>query len=168
MSHCNGCNTTKPTSEFYRDGSKAKGHHSICIACTLAKRKRRYWADPVAGRARNRAWFNANKDRYKEYSRQLKWDVVEAYGGKCVCCGEDRIEFLTVDHVDGGGKAHRRTLGGYGRSIYRWLKLQGFPQEGYQLLCWNCNCAKGFYGVCPHVVGSIWGERVRTRKRIPA
>ena len=34
--------------------------------------------------------------------------------------------------------------------MYRWLKKHGFPKEGFQLLCYNCNCAKGFFGKCPH------------------
>ena len=33
--------------------------------------------------------------------------------------------------------------------IYRYLKIRGFP-PGYQVLCHNCNQAKGFYGKCPH------------------
>ena len=30
------------------------------------------------------------------------------------------------------------------------LKKLGYPKDGYQLLCHNCNCAKGWYGACPH------------------
>lgn len=71
------------------------------------------------------------------------------YGGCCKCCGEDIPEFLTVDHVNGDGAAHRKACG-KGRKIYADLKQRGFPQDGFRLLCFNCNIALGFYGYCPH------------------
>jgi hypothetical protein len=30
------------------------------------------------------------------------------------------------------------------------VKAAGYPKDRYQLLCHNCNMAKGFYGLCPH------------------
>lgn len=51
-------------------------------------------------------------------------------------------------HVNGGGKQHRLEVG-FGQVFYRWLKKNDYP-EGYQVLCHNCNLAKGFYGTCPH------------------
>ena len=27
--------------------------------------------------------------------------IIEAYGGKCECCGESIFEFLTIDHRNG-------------------------------------------------------------------
>lgn len=85
----------------------------------------------------------------EEQGRQrLKDEVFEAYGGyKCACCGEPIREFLTIDHVNGDGAAHRRKIGS--AAIYRWLKREGFP-DGYQVLCMNCNWAKGVFGACPH------------------
>jgi hypothetical protein len=55
---------------------------------------------------------------------------------------------LSIDHVNGGGTEQRRT-GMKGSIFYRWLKKEGYPR-GYQVLCHNCNQAKGFYGECPH------------------
>lgn len=59
------------------------------------------------------------------------------------------FEFLTIDHIDGNGAEHRRTLKRGGITFYRWLINNGFP-SGFQTLCYNCNCAKGQYGTCPH------------------
>lgn len=70
------------------------------------------------------------------------------YGGKCACCGEDRHNLLTIDHVNGGGAAHRRAEGTH--TIYGWLKQNNFPKEGFRVLCFNCNCSRGAYGFCPH------------------
>lgn len=86
----------------------------------------------------------------KAKNRALKVEVMAAYGGKCACCGESTLEFLTIDHTNGDGCEHRRSVG-KGKNIYRDIKRQGFPQDGrYQVLCFNCNIALGFYGYCPH------------------
>jgi len=80
----------------------------------------------------------------------LKDGVIAAYGGKCVCCGETIRQFLTIDHKNGGGTKHREEMfGGATTGLYRWLKKHNYPPE-YQVLCFNCNCAKGFHGECPH------------------
>ena len=83
-------------------------------------------------------------------SRQkARQETIIYYGGKCECCGEDRIGFLTIDHINGGGNAHRRSLKKQGAEFCKWLIKQGFP-EGYRVLCFNCNCAIYIYGTCPH------------------
>jgi hypothetical protein len=66
---------------------------------------------------------------------------------QCACCNERTIEFLSLDHIEGGGTAHRREVGP--SQMWAWLINHDFP-DGFQILCHNCNLAKGFYGVCPH------------------
>jgi hypothetical protein len=82
---------------------------------------------------------------------KLRALIFEHYGRQCACCGENIEQFLTVDHIDGKGAEHRRSIGGHatGTTFYRWLKKQSYP-EGFQILCWNCNLAKSQYGSCPH------------------
>jgi len=82
--------------------------------------------------------------------RRLKQSVIDAYGGKCTCCGETKFEFLSIDHINGGGKAHRAQLKGAGNSIYKWLKDNNYPKEEFRLLCYNCNLSLGYYRYCPH------------------
>jgi hypothetical protein len=85
-----------------------------------------------------------------EKRRQLRIDTIQAYGGKCSCCGEAEPDFLSIDHVDGNGNAHRKTLKVRGGThFYRWLEKNNWP-SGYRVLCFNCNCARGFFGRCPH------------------
>src|SRR6266567_2722001 len=87
----------------------------------------------------------------EHWCNTLRLQVLAAYGGKCICCGESTPVFLTIDHVDGGGNAHRESIGGIGGTrLYIWLRRSGFPQTGFQLLCRNCNWAKFAYSVCPH------------------
>ena len=119
-------------------------------AATRRGRQSRYYAD-------NRA---AILERHRLGVRALKQEVVAAYGGKCECCGETRIEFLTIDHRDGSGAKHRSQVG-KGRGVYTDLKRRGFPQGPYRCLCFNCNISRGFYGYCPHHPG----ERVVVDRR---
>lgn len=84
--------------------------------------------------------------------------VFVAYGGPvCSCCGEDIVEFLTIDHIENDGASHRRKIGQ--TSLYRWLKKNHFP-SGYQVLCMNCNWGKHICGgICPHKLEKYNGKR---------
>jgi hypothetical protein len=80
---------------------------------------------------------------------RLKLQTFAAYGGACECCGETTVAFLTIDHINDDGSAHRREL--EKTTMYRWLKRHGYPKDGYRLLCFNCNCGRRVNGgVCPH------------------
>lgn len=72
-------------------------------------------------------------------------EVLRHYGGRCIYCGEGRPIFLTIDHIAGAGNQHRRAEQ-RAKEIYTWLRVNGFP-DGYQVACWNCNCAKSRVGV---------------------
>jgi len=76
-----------------------------------------------------------------KYRRKLKRQMIHAYGGKCVKCGEDHEEFMTIDHINGNGIKHKKEIG---TSINQWLKRKGWPKDEFQLLCFNCNCSKLF------------------------
>lgn len=66
---------------------------------------------------------------------------------KCACCLETEIMFMALDHIDGGGLAHRVKIFGRvsagGTSMHAWIVKNDFP-VGFQVLCHNCNLAKGF------------------------
>jgi hypothetical protein len=87
--------------------------------------------------------------------------VLNHYGGnppECFCCGETFVEFLSLDHINGGGRRHRAELKkiGFGGRFYLWLIKNNFPKE-YRVLCNNCNMSLGFYGYCPHQKNSAIG-----------
>lgn len=93
-------------------------------------------------------------DKRKKYMRKAnfkeKMDCLIHYGGnppKCACCGEIIIEFLCIDHINGGGEQHRNSIGH--NNFYRWLIKNNFP-TGFQVLCANCNLGKRIRGICPH------------------
>jgi len=98
------------------------------------------------------------KERWNKLNKQrrlkLKVECMKAYGSKCECCGENIIEFLTLDHPDKDGKKHRKESGYKnvtGIAFYIRLKNQGYPKK-YRLrvLCANCHIAIDKYGYCPH------------------
>lgn len=114
----------------------------VCLSCLKQRNQERYIDNKDSIRKRQRL-----------YEKQNKIKVIENYGGKCVCCDEDKFEFLTIDHIKDNGAIERKiTKQGTGGKIYRWLIKNNFPKENYQLLCFNCNCSKGFFGYCPHKI----------------
>jgi hypothetical protein len=99
-----------------------------------------------------REWRDRDPERAKTYQRdwhrQRRETVLEHYGGRCACCGEDSYEFLALDHANGGGEQHRAEVG-QGSNMIAWIIDNDFP-EGFRILCHNCNQAIGYYGACPH------------------
>lgn len=99
-------------------------------------------------------WYHKNREKHnektKENYRKVRQGVLEAYGSKCACCGESTPEFLGIDHIYNDGAYDRRVLKMSGYTMYRFLKNNDYPKDRYQLLCHNCNQAKGYYKQCPH------------------
>jgi hypothetical protein len=107
-----------------------------------------------------KTYYKKYKHKFAQYGRDLRDRVLAAYGGKCACCGESTPEFLAIDHTLNDGASHRKEIGSGGRSIYRWLEANNFPQDRFRLLCHNCNQSRGFYGGCPHE-GPVPGKSQR-------
>ena len=132
------------------------------------KYQHEYWLKNKEKRRKyNTEYVRAKRGGYKpksEYSgmsprdkqRLIRMKVLKHYSGgdpKCKCCGELEIKFLSMDHINNDGNVHRKSISksGRGGNMTYWILLHGFP-EGFQVLCYNCNLAKGLYGVCPHKV----------------
>lgn len=89
------------------------------------------------------------RKRENAHLQKLRIKALTYYGGvppECRCCKEKYIEFLSLDHINGGGNKHREKIK---RSIWFWLQSKNYP-KGFQVLCHNCNSAKAFYKRCPH------------------
>lgn len=86
------------------------------------------------------------KDCERALREELRTKVFAHYGEMCACCGS--AELLTIDHIHGGGNAHRRGTSLKGGWItYRWLVKNDFPR-GFQTLCQPCNDSKGEGEIC--------------------
>src|SRR5206468_3825012 len=88
-------------------------------------------------------------DRLKNNDLDMRLAVIDYYSdGTMACrhCNETIWQFLTLDHVDGGGAKHRKEVG----SIYHWLRRNNYP-PGFRILCMNCNSGRAVNGgPCPH------------------
>lgn len=94
----------------------------------------------------------------RRHRGRLRAAVLAHYGQICACC--DATEWLEIDHVGGGGNAHRLALFGSRKAnveFWRWLIIQDFP-GGYQTLCRPCNRSKGEGAACriDHVLPAGW------------
>jgi 5-methylcytosine-specific restriction endonuclease McrA len=88
---------------------------------------------------------------YREYYAKIRFEILEHYSNgkfECNCCGENELDFLTIDHINNNGNEHRKSKGS-AFNIYQEIKRNNFPPE-YQILCMNCNMSKGKRGTCIH------------------
>jgi hypothetical protein len=94
---------------------------------------------------------------HNEWRKKIRIETLAHYSNGslgCACCNEPRIEFLAIDHINGGGSRHRKQIKAC--NIYVHLRSRGFP-AGYRVLCHNCNQSLGLYGYCPHSKESTVG-----------
>jgi len=151
----------------YKDKEKQREYFRNYARKWRAKNRERYlkryrkWQEKNRKKVRNYSrkhyWANrekeiirvmeGNKKRYRE--QRLK--VILYYGGKCKCCGEHRVPFLGIEHINGGGRKHRIELQKKGQYVHDWIIKNNYPKE-FTILCHNCNASKGYYGFCPHQV----------------
>lgn len=139
---CCRCGLFKPWDEYYYNGEKyekpgllSSAYSSACKACI---------------RISNGSYAFA-------YRVRVRRECLEAYGGAvCVCCAETEFAFLSLDHENNDGAAHRRELigpnRGSGHAFILALRRLGYPQDaGLRVLCYNCNLGReSNQGVCPH------------------
>jgi len=81
---------------------------------------------------------NSRLDKMHEKILNLRCETIYWYSnGKMCCdiCGENKLEFLAIDHINGGGTEHRKKEKG---NFLYYLIRNNFP-EGYRILCHNCN-----------------------------
>lgn len=131
---------------------------------------RKFLNDPLKGEERRKKSAQRAKewrDRNPEYRKQIqdrsydkiRRECLSHYGGgklECRCCKESEIKFLHLDHKNGDGAERRKewesektTIFG-GTAFYYWLKKNGYPDLGLQVLCANCNLGKRTGKYCPH------------------
>jgi len=105
------------------------------------------WQPKYAAQER---YYKKNSTWARSFRRQLRKEMIQAYGSSCACCGESHWQFLTLDHPSGNGQEDRLKYRKRTGQIYRHLKKCGWPKKGYRLLCMNCNWSQRFTKKCPH------------------
>jgi|TARA_R100001530_G_scaffold21901_2_gene18007 hypothetical protein len=172
MKICSKCKKEKDLKEYWNNNANKDGLYHYCKDCTREMARNRMRLKGEVGRKVSREYqrekrkdpifrLKQNK-RSQEKRKRIRLEVLQYYAGiypRCACCGESHYEFLGIDHINNDGAKHRKEIGA---TIYGWLKKNNFP-EGFQVLCHNCNLAKGFYGRCPHILkSSIKVEQLTT------
>ena len=125
---CSHCKTEQPVINYWYNKSASDGLDHYCKTCSSIRHQKWFINHPNYSTAKRR------ENRHR--SRLL---VLSHYGGVCSQCGEDKLIFLTVDHIN-GKKAwdHSRSLTGH--RLYEWIITNDYP-VGFRVLCFNCNCA---------------------------
>ena len=172
MKICPRC--SEPNKSFYKMSRSRDGLSYICKDCTnkekyersAAKLSGTYVKKPSGKKAlteeekqRRRTELAVYSKEYRKtnaeklsilkrtYNDNLKVEGILRYGSICTCCGESNPLFLTIEHINGRNKSIKKRTG---KREWARLKSLGWPKEDITLLCFNCNCAKGAYGSCPH------------------
>ena len=163
---CSRCKVIKPIEQFPEYPDYREGRQKSCKKCADGARIRQaLWKlkNPEKAKAQNiiaRAKVNSDPIRRAQYlqrmaeanresSKKYRLQAINHYSqgrNNCACCGESHVEFLAIDHINGGGGKHRKQIN---QPFFRWLNKSNYP-EGFRVLCHNCNMALGLYGKCPH------------------
>ena len=124
----------------------------LCHNCNCGKA--RYTTCPHSGCGTNEYTTTKHTTEYIRRKR-VRLKAMQMVSGQdvpsCACCGEDQQDFLTFDHVDNNGSAHRKEVS---TSSMASMIIRGVVEYKMQVLCQNCNMAKGLYGSCPHKTGT--------------
>ncbi len=160
----------------------------------------REWSETKNGKAYKerhkdyaKQWRLDNRDKAKAIQKrsmyEARMEVLQHYSGletpECKCCKEQMFEFLQIDHIEGNGAGHRRSIGMAqgdlnqvakqkergkislgGNGFIYWLKKNNFP-EGFQVLCANCNLGKRTNKYCPHEIQNgmdMYGNTIAVQK----
>ncbi len=135
MKICTECLLPKNDTEFFKRLGRYRSKCKKCVTIATGNWKKI-----------NREKANGITKRSREKRRKL---CIDHYGGKCHCCSETIFEFLAIDHINGGGTQHIKSLGNNGTALYSWLIKNNFPL-GFRVLCYNCNASFGINNACPH------------------
>ena len=155
--------------KYYLQRRKSRIDRGLCTACGGSPpRPGRMTCSKCSDKQKKRAQTSENKEkerqrsrkRYKEnpkqhakvcrnYINKLKEEMFNLYGNKCECCGETTKEFLTIDHINGGGGKHRKE--NHQSILYKKI-IQENDKNKYRTLCMNCNWGSRLSGTntCPH------------------
>lgn len=170
---CTVCGQEKSAVEFYFIDKTHTRRRSECRACKWARDEARIGITrnrlSDGSSRRSKMTIDESRDansratkKYREnnaekirrskqilYTKRRKC-VIDRYGGRCECCGENRYEFLAIDHRFGGGGEERKSI--TTTQLVHRLYGAAVISENYRILCHNCNMAIAYNSKCPHEI----------------
>lgn len=152
MKRCSQCKKEKDEVLFPKHSTNGKIYiNSWCRQCCREIQRKKYHQNREHKLKLSKEWNRKNPEKVKfmrkRYFDGCRAEALKRYGNKCQCCGESKVEFLAIDHIEGLGNQHRRER--RENNLPVWLKKNNYP-KGFQVLCHNCNMAKSIYKICPH------------------
>lgn len=180
---CNKCHQELPITNF---SHKKNGYQPTCKSCSNKyckthrienlqqykdRDKRRYDTYRAEIIENKKEYYKSHKSLRDKYIRErlekypekrfgsilrcMREAFIAMYGDKCACCGETEIEFLTFEHKMGQrGKKRETQYAAYKNA------LNEYRPDLYEVLCMNCNHAKGKLGYCPHHPNQTCDQRI--------
>lgn len=153
--YCKKCGITKSINCFSKNKATVSGLCFYCKDCyglynkdyssrykdKQSEYQKKYYSNPINRKKGNQKSNERWRDERIKCLNYYSNGKVE-----CACCKENNYEFLAIDHINGGGGKHIKSIGG---KLVRWLIKNNFPQ-GFRVLCHNCNMSLGHHGYCPH------------------
>ena len=141
--------------EWIMDNNFPEGFQILCHNCNQSKENTKH-NSCIHG---NRDQTKFKPDKSASHALSLRMKVFPHYSKRhsnsdiacCRCCGENsNMEFLALDHILGRYEMNsipELVKIGYSsklknRPLLVWIKNNNFP-KGFQILCHNCNMAKG-------------------------
>lgn len=118
---------------YLRDHNFPPDFRVLCVNCNI--RARILLAAPML--SGHKASQRSRRDRRLEKQR-----VMDYLGGVCVCCGEDDLDVLTLQHPNNDGAAHRRMVTGASRgqgSYNFYRRLSPADLDKLDCYCFSCN-----------------------------
>ena len=88
--------------------------------------------------------FSPKRSNYEQWLKTNSGKfVIEKLEAKKICCdicGEWWFDFLTINHIKGGGEKERKSNKiPKGKTLYSYLRRRKFPNDTkYNILCYNC------------------------------
>lgn len=109
--------------------SRQRRNQHICTNCVKLDNNQRY-------QNRKKKYLLS----YKLNRLVIKNKVFSHYGGQCQICKEKDVNKLSLDHVNGNGRQHRKQIlkVDSGSQFYKWV--WNHKPNNIRLLCFNCNC----------------------------
>lgn len=110
---CSRCHTPKPLSEFH---TRSNSIYTLRPECKLC----------------SRLYINNG------YQERLRHEALSTLGGVCVECGFSDPRALQIDHKNGGGGKHLKSVSW----SKRYREIIAGDVKKFQVLCANCNWIK--------------------------
>lgn len=139
--YCESCESYKDEKDFAK---KIKSKCKDCYNQYLTEYNRKFKKENPEKAKRQLTLGYARK-------RKLRNKILSYYSRgtmRCEICKEWRPEFLSIDHINGDGNEHRKSVST--ANLWAWIVKNNFPENMFRVLCNNCNTSSGYHGVNPH------------------